>query len=314
MCIAVYVPANAIITDEIIENCYDNNPDGAGVMWQENGKVHIKKGFFSVRELIATFREIPVGFNRAIHCRIATSGKISGACCHPFPITKDIKEMMKTEQTVKAAVIHNGIIPFCTPHEGIMAPYSDTMLFTKNYLHPMGDLVLHQCFKNLFEESNTSKLLIFKGNKVALIGDWIEDNGIFYSNDGYKDAWMPKWWKGTSYLSDYDYYGYYDFKDGKTNPDTKKGMKNTSSFPAKTYYDTYNLGFIVQKKEDMDCYEEMHLILEELDKQGCNPDWATPYETYDESLDEFVFEVMCLRCPTTDTVLGHEYIIEVDHW
>ena len=30
---------------ETLKNCWDSNPDGAGVMWNEEGKVHIRKGF-----------------------------------------------------------------------------------------------------------------------------------------------------------------------------------------------------------------------------------------------------------------------------
>ena len=194
MCIAVYIPEKKNLTDQQIKNCFANNPDGAGIMWQENGKVHIQKGFFKVEELIKAFREIPITVPRGLHCRIATSGKISTECCHPFPIIKDIKSMGRAECIVDSAVIHNGVISFCTPHEGLLSPFSDTMVFARDFLYPMGNKINTQAFKILFEQSNTSKLLIFNKDKIIRMGTWIEDGGVYFSNSGYKDTWK----EGTS--------------------------------------------------------------------------------------------------------------------
>ena len=46
MCVICYKPKGIAFPEErILQNCFDNNPDGAGFMWPENGKVHIRKGF-----------------------------------------------------------------------------------------------------------------------------------------------------------------------------------------------------------------------------------------------------------------------------
>lgn len=305
MCIAVYIPKHQNISDEIIRNCFMNNPDGAGIMYQKAGKVTIKKGFFSVEELIKAFREIPTKYHRALHCRIATSGKISAQCCHPFPITDDLKQMGVAEQTVNGAVIHNGVISFCTPHEGLLSPYSDTMLFTKDYLHYLGDMVLGRQFKKLFEEASTSKLLIFKGKKIALVGKWTEDNGVFYSNTGYKSSYKLYYGKGgktaiakTNY-NPYSLYGYdYGYGDSyyEEYPDATD-----------TWADVKQLGFTIGKDESVNIDDLMEDIIDELNKMGCVPDRFSCYETFVEDPNEYVFEVSVLKTPPTETVCGYEY-------
>lgn len=300
MCIAVYIPKNQDVTDEIIKNCFENNPDGAGIMYQKDGKVHIQKGFFKVEELIQAFRKVPTNLNRAIHCRIATSGKISAECCHPFPITKDMKAMGKAKQVTDSAVIHNGVISFCSPNEGIKAPFSDTMLFIKEYLYPFGELIMGQAFKKLFEESNFSKLLIFKGDRVALIGKWIEDDGIYYSNTGYNAKWEAVYgWNWDSL---------YPCATKKPNMNTKES--GNSKYTA--FDDICDLYFCCPKKEGVDIELEMIKIIDELADQGCYPDEYTAWETLEEYQDNFWFFVSVMKPPTSSKVLGYEYYILQD--
>ena len=99
MCIIAYVPAGEQIPASTIKTMFRNNPDGAGIMWKdtERGVISIEKGFMTSNELLAAWKRIPKNAERAIHCRIATSGKISAACCHPFPVSKDIKDCFVTQ-------------------------------------------------------------------------------------------------------------------------------------------------------------------------------------------------------------------------
>ena len=46
MCIAIYKPADKILSQETLNECYDSNPDGAGFMYAQDKKLHIEKGFF----------------------------------------------------------------------------------------------------------------------------------------------------------------------------------------------------------------------------------------------------------------------------
>ena len=46
MCIIVAKEKGVAMPEmNILKTCFENNPDGAGVMWNENNKVEIRKGF-----------------------------------------------------------------------------------------------------------------------------------------------------------------------------------------------------------------------------------------------------------------------------
>lgn len=309
MCIAVYIPKNKNISNEVIRNCFANNPDGAGVMWQDatTGKVHIQKGFFTEEALIKAFREIPQNVNRGLHCRIATSGKISSQCCHPFPITKDIKKMGKAEQIVDSAVIHNGIIPFCTPHEGLLSPFSDTMIFARDYLYPLGDKVNTIAFKNLFEESNSSKLCIFRPNQqVTLVGKWIEDGGVFYSNDGYKDTWHMYYY-GKGYGINGKNWWATDNKASKVLPYVSPIEDDDDDIDISSLF-----FYIPDEGVPYSAMEMKHIIeniVSELDDYACVPDEDSLWETVSTETDGFSFTVDVLQTPPNNIVAGYRYYL-----
>ena len=314
MCIAVYIPAERDLTDQQIKNCFANNPDGAGLMWQENGKVHIKKGFFKVEELIKAFREIPITVARGLHCRIATSGKISTECCHPFPIIKDIKAMGRAECIVDSAVIHNGIISFCTPHEGLLSPFSDTMVFTRDFLYAMGNKINTYAFKKLFEESNTSKLLVFNKDKILRMGTWVEEGGVYFSNSGYKDTWKM-------YEAPYSRPEYYScFTDTgllKNNPcAVQEEMPLDGTYP---YFDDeikhiFFYKTIVGNYSYEDAYMDVEDICQTLEEDFCIPDIECAYNTLsvinNKNGDSFVsFTVDTLKEPTDNKkICGYAWV------
>ena len=312
MCIAVYIPEKKNLTDQQIKNCFANNPDGAGIMWQENGKVHIQKGFFKVEELIKAFREIPITVPRGLHCRIATSGKISTECCHPFPIIKDIKSMGRAECIVDSAVIHNGVISFCTPHEGLLSPFSDTMVFARDFLYPMGNKINTQAFKILFEQSNTSKLLIFNKDKIIRMGTWIEDGGVYFSNTGYKDIWKMV----TTYYNRTPIYSSSSYTDtGILNNPCDVPLDDT--YP---YFDedieVKHLFFyrtIIGEYTYDKAYNDLDKICNELDDDFCIPEIEGAYETLsvmsNKNGDSFVsFTIEVLREPTNhESIAGYSW-------
>lgn len=201
MCIIGYAPAGVKIEERTIRTMFSCNPDGAGIMWKplEGGDVMIRKGFMKVDDLIKAYNEIPVECDKAIHCRIATSGKISAACCHPFPVRPKTSMMKKTVDKCYMALMHNGVIRQCTPKDGMKADYSDSMLFAAKYLYPLQKQIGKECVQDLLEDFAASRLLIMRDNaKTIMLGNWIEDKetGAFYSNPTYKDI-------GYSYYCDW---------------------------------------------------------------------------------------------------------------
>ena len=57
MCIAIYKPEGKVISQDILKECYDSNPDGAGFMYAEDKKLHIQKGFFSYGSFYEAFKD-----------------------------------------------------------------------------------------------------------------------------------------------------------------------------------------------------------------------------------------------------------------
>ena len=55
MCIAIYKPESYLLNDFALKNSWDANPDGAGFMYPENGKLVIVKGLMNYDEFRAAY-------------------------------------------------------------------------------------------------------------------------------------------------------------------------------------------------------------------------------------------------------------------
>lgn len=213
MCIIAYIPKNENVSEETIRTMFRGNPDGAGLMWKtgEKSPVFIRKGFMKVEDLIKAYNDIPVDCERAIHCRIATAGKISVACCHPFPVRAKVSAMKNAEDKAEMALMHNGVISYANPAKGMKADYSDSMNFAAKFLYPLRYQLNKECVQTLIEESTPSRLLIFRQDaETIMLGNWECSDGVYYSNSSYKSpsAYYSKYFAGYDWR-DYDcsYYG-----------------------------------------------------------------------------------------------------------
>lgn len=220
MCIIAYAPKGKQIKEDTIRYMFEGNPDGAGIMWkpQDNALVEIRKGFMDVDALLEEYRKIPVDCEKAIHCRIATAGKVSTACCHPFPVRAKIKSLKKGKDTTSIAMMHNGTISYCNPKGGMQSNHSDTMEFVHSIVYPLRNNLDSKAIQTLITNSTLSRFLFFRqdGDPI-LIGHWIEKDGIFYSNDNYKPFALSEYSNGfynngryCYYNSFHKCYGYYD--------------------------------------------------------------------------------------------------------
>lgn len=213
MCVVLFIPSGVSIPKKAVFNSFEQNPDGAGLMWYEKNKagdmiVRYRKGFFSKVELWKAFRKLPIKYPRAIHCRIATSGRVSTQCCHPFPIADNYKEMMSSSGIARnGCVMHNGVLYDYTPTQGMNCQYSDTMKFTKDSLYKLAPVLDNEEVRRLLDldmtEVDRSRLLVFlPGLKVYKFGDWEYDeaNGFYASNLSYlgdRFRKFPKCYAGT---------------------------------------------------------------------------------------------------------------------
>jgi predicted glutamine amidotransferase len=235
MCIILYKPSGKKLPNkQVLETCFKNNPDGAGFMFSHKGQVHIKKGFmdFSSFEenLTDTLKYIDeIKTPMVLHFRITTQGGVNQACTHPFPLSKNMSDLRQLQCTANIGVAHNGIISLTSEYGGgyygygsvqkKVIDYSDTMKFITDYL----SLIIKspKYYKDddtleLIERLVDSKLAILDSyGHCELIGNFIKDDGIYYSNDSYK----PRVYKYTTKTSKkknkkaYDDYTIFDEND-----------------------------------------------------------------------------------------------------
>ena len=220
MCIIAYKPAGTAFPSwDIMENCFENNPDGAGFMYADEDGVHVHKGYMSwdsFEEAIKPHVKNSAKYPFVLHFRITTHGGTKPEMTQPFPLSSDAKKLKKLDSHCHIGVAHNGIIPMTSYARKL----SDTALFIKDYL----TLLINNNPKyykdsriaDMVEELISSKMCILSndGHAEILGSGWKEDNGIMYSNNTYS---YSKWdnWKG--YYKKVDKYDGWWYDDEKAD-------------------------------------------------------------------------------------------------
>jgi len=200
MCIAVFSPIGSKCPDmETLRNCFENNPDGAGYAFNNEGMVVIKKGFLDWNSFWESFHGDDERYNFTtrgllVHTRIKTHGKKCAELCHPFPITcEDDGAMRKTYFVTDYAAIHNGIISLTSSKAYQEPNSSDTLVFCRDYMPLITDnksWFKRNCNMRLIEKLIGSKMAILNGRgEIIHTSGFTEDGGIWYSNTSYK---MPR--------------------------------------------------------------------------------------------------------------------------
>lgn len=189
MCIIVYSkPGVQLPTKEILSTCFLANPDGAGLMFKRDGEtdVTIRKGMMTFQSFWDKYEELCLTQDDEVcyHFRIKTAGLTNAANCHPFPVTKDVDLLRATDVICENAMAHNGIFG---KGEGDL---SDTMIFVRDILAepPVINNIDNDAIWSLLDTAIDTSRVIVMGSKGTFKfgGKWSEDNGILYSNDGYK--------------------------------------------------------------------------------------------------------------------------------
>jgi len=210
--------------EEELKNSFEYNSDGAGFMYVDNGKVVIDKGYMEYDDFINHYRKLLKKYNNfknkslVIHCRIGTSGKNNKGNTHPYPITNNERLLHKKYTKQDIGIVHNGIIHGYGTKKGL----NDTQEYIIKFLYPLysnyKDFYKNDDIRDCIERMTSSKFAILdKNDDVYYIGDFVEDDGLMFSNDTYKSF--------TKYFYQY---------------------------PSRYYDDWYEL-----KKEEQDLYDEM---------------------------------------------------------
>lgn len=214
MCIIVVKPKGINLPElNTLRNCFNNNPDGAGFAIQAENSIIYSKGYQAVShlydDLVTANKEYPDAA-MLIHFRIATSGGITAENCHPFPVTDDISRLHALHGRTHLAIAHNGIIDIRST-----ATNSDTVEFIRNELAYL-DKAVPEWYndQNILKALNNriqSKLAVLPVHgQPVMIGTFIEDNGLYFSNSTYLHSLKFRGWPVTEIVELMPIYtGYY---------------------------------------------------------------------------------------------------------
>jgi len=217
MCIAILNTQNTL-TKETLKQCWKSNPDGAGMIYTNNGQLVTFKEMTNFDKFYKEYskqRKINKTSNFILHFRIATSGKIDRANCHPFSVNKNL------------AFVHNGMINI----NQLNANVSDTYTFNELILKKLPATFLnnHAILDLIENYISYSKLIFLDSDNIASIlnedlGHWDADNN-WYSNNSYQCTYtktkVAKAQSYDNYQFDIDSYnsGYYNDTDICSNCD-----------------------------------------------------------------------------------------------
>lgn len=199
-----------------LETCFTRNKDGAGFMYVKNNQVIIDKGYMTFEDFYNRLKELKKEFNSdltdkalVMHFRIGTHGENDKYTTHPFPITNNKDELRKTKTTCSVGMAHNGIISEYN-YDKIL---SDTQSFIKDCISVYKSYNRYFYKDNrimtILEKSINGSRLCFLDNKenIYYVGNFVEDNGIMYSNSTYK-PYEYTTYSNYNYNRDYDDYNY----------------------------------------------------------------------------------------------------------
>lgn len=216
MCIIVSKKVGIPMPDRhILKNCFDYNSDGVGIMWNNEDRVHIQKGFMTWKSFDNFLSELEnkVDLKNSgvcTHFRIKTHGKTSPQNCHGFCISNRVKDLKLLELTTDVGVMHNGIIPIKPIHN-----LSDTQTYILKRLYKIKktspDFLNSKYIMSQIEKEITSKMAFLTSDgSIHTIGKYIEQDGILYSNRSFEQRtyygydWLKydDFWYGASRKND----------------------------------------------------------------------------------------------------------------
>lgn len=269
MCIAILNTPNVTFPKSLIENCWDNNSDGAGLIYTNAGTLYTFKELRNVDTFYNHYIDVRRRFPKSkivLHFRIGTSGGINLDNCHPFNVSKEL------------AFVHNGII---TELNGIDPKKSDTNLFNERILQKLPvSFERNEAIMQLIEDYIGSSKLIFLNAKNEAV--------IVNEKYGQEDSKYPNCWFSNS---TYKPSAYYDRGGVKVY----KGWKDAEAFEddeyLKPYYSNSYYGDLVNEdwEEQNEFYDSYRLMeVEDLKYRFAMLEAIAPYRRTASEKNEYL--------------------------
>jgi hypothetical protein len=208
MCIIAVKPEKVQFTKNQLKIMWDANPDGAGFMYAEGGKVHVVKGLMTLDALWNAIQEVGPLRKLVLHFRIKTHGAVSPELTHPFWITKG-----------ELAMVHNGVIRALVNETS--EAESDTAVFARKlsneYVHPLS-AIRNGFHRDMLEAYiGYSKVVFMDGTGAhwtlnESLGTWHKN--VWYSNDRFKpEKPSKKGWEPDGQVKFHWEYGKFENSD-----------------------------------------------------------------------------------------------------
>lgn len=200
MCLIVAKPSGVPMPNKKnLKAWFKTHPDGFGLAYLHEGRVHIVKGAMTSRAMCRLINKVRIelkgtsldDLDLLLHFRQATNGQIEPKNCHPFPITSKENALSSLEVETDIAVAHNGIIWDYSTYYKEEWTYpetdkTDTQEFIEDYLVGLGSNIWNPAVQKLIEAYTESKFALLSSKGITYIGQFITDGGLLYSNGGYK--------------------------------------------------------------------------------------------------------------------------------
>ena len=183
MCLIIKTDTPKQLSLQLLETAYNNNSDGFGVMFFNQGKLHtqkiVPKTFKDIEKLWSKYNnlDVPMG----LHFRFNTNGDTARSMSHPFQVLSKAKGDDRDMW-----VMHNGPQ---LPTPMIDNNKSDTHQFVKWVLRPQlsanPKLLYNAEWQEMIEETIGSDKLLFLDGKTKEFVIYNEDQGKEVDNIGW---------------------------------------------------------------------------------------------------------------------------------
>lgn len=173
MCVIIHKPSDVDINEHVLKACWDENKDGAGIMYALNDELRIIKGLMKFKHLMSFYKKLK-HLELLIHFRYATHGMINKEMTHPFKINDNL------------AFMHNGIIHLDSMESSL--DVSDSYVFNESILKKLPvNFINNEAIIDLISYRINRSVLVFMDNKgiIKKINNnlkYIIFDGCWFSN------------------------------------------------------------------------------------------------------------------------------------
>jgi len=194
MCLIIAKPAGVPMpSKKHLKKVFDHYGDGYGVAFQHLGQVRLLKGAMTQHEMFNLHDRMkkilspisPNDVNIVMQWRQAVTGSVWRKYCHPFPISSRQEELDSLDVVCHSTLAHNGVI-WDYNKQYNLGDINDAQEFIKDYLVGMGSAICNPSVGKLIGEYTESKFAVLDNKGIYIIGKFLDEKGLYYSNDYYK--------------------------------------------------------------------------------------------------------------------------------